>query len=108
MKQTYNLDDPSLNTLQLLLQYKLSKDQVSRFIKRHLHLKVVIRRRINSIRMDGTLKPVLEAWFNAYQDIVREFKIKEKNTYNMDETGFLISTMELTRIIIDSTLRTKH
>ena len=65
-KQTYNLDDPSLDTLQLPPQYKLSKDWVPRFIKRHPHLKVVIRRRIDFIWMDGTLKLVLEAWFNAY------------------------------------------
>jgi len=30
------------------------------------------------------------------------------NIYNMDESGFSIGTMESTRIILDSTLRTKH
>ena len=58
--------------------------------------------------MDGATKPVLEAWFNAYQSIVREYKILEENIYNMDESGFSIGTMESTRIIIDSSLRTKH
>jgi hypothetical protein len=107
-KRTYNLDDPSLDTLQLPPQYKLGQDWVPRFIKRHPHLKVVIGRRIDSVRIDGTTIPVLEAWFNAYQDVVQQFKILEKNTYNMDETGFSIGTMESTRIIVDSTLRTKH
>jgi hypothetical protein len=58
--------------------------------------------------MDGATKPVLKAWFDAYQGIVQEFKILEKNIYNMDESGFSIGTMESTRIIVDSTLRTKH
>lgn len=58
--------------------------------------------------MDGAIKSVLEAWFDAYQGIIREFKILEKNTYNMDESGFSIRTMESTQIIVDSTLRTKH
>ncbi|KAH8724684.1 hypothetical protein GQ44DRAFT_772726 [Phaeosphaeriaceae sp. PMI808] len=58
--------------------------------------------------MDGATKSVLEAWFDAYQGIVREFKILEKNTYNMDESGFSIRTIESTRIIVDSALRTKH
>ena len=58
--------------------------------------------------MDGATKSVLEAWFDAYQSIVREFKILEKNIYNIDESRFSIGTIELTRIIIDTTLRTKH
>ena len=107
-KRTYDLDDPSLDALQLLPQYKLGRDWVPRFIQRHPHLAVVIGRRIDSVRMDGATKPVLEAWFNAYQSIVREYKILEENIYNIDESGFSIGTMESTRIIIDSSLRTKH
>ncbi|PVH74532.1 hypothetical protein DL98DRAFT_368881, partial [Cadophora sp. DSE1049] len=73
-------------------------DWVPRFIKRHPRLKVVIGRRIDSVRMDGTTKA----------GIVWEFKILEKNTYNMDESGFSIGTMESTRIVVDSTFRTKY
>lgn len=58
--------------------------------------------------MDGATKPVLNAWFDAYQKVVQEQGIKKENVYNMDESGFSIGTMESTRIIIDSTLRTKH
>ena len=107
-RRTYNLDDPSLHALQLPPQYNLGRDWVPRFIKRHPHLAVVIGRRIDSVRMDGATKPVLEAWFNAYESIVQGYKILEENTYNMDESGFSIGTMESTRIVIDSSLRTKH
>jgi hypothetical protein len=58
--------------------------------------------------MDGSSKPVLNAWFDAYRKNVEEQGIKLENTYNMDESGFSIGTMESTRIIIDSTFRTKH
>jgi hypothetical protein len=58
--------------------------------------------------MDGVTKPVLNAWFNAFKDIVTRLKINEKDIYNMDETGFSIGTMESTRIIVDSTLHTRH
>jgi hypothetical protein len=58
--------------------------------------------------MDGSTKEVLGAWFNAYSKVVQEHGIKQENTYNMDESGFSIGTMESTRIILDSTLRTKH
>lgn len=86
----------------------LGQDWVPRFVQRHPHLKVVIGRRIESVRMDGATKPAIDAWFVAYEEIVRTLKIKPHNTYNMDESGFSIGTMDSTRIIIDSTLRTKY
>jgi hypothetical protein len=107
-KRTYDLDNASLNSLELPPQYTLGRDWVPRFILRHPHLTVAIGRRIESVRMDGATKPVLDAWFNAYKKVVQEQGIKQENTYNMDESGFSIGTMESTRIILDSTLRTKH
>jgi transposase len=107
-KRTYNLDNASLNSLELPPQYTLGRDWVPRFILRHPHLTVAIGRRIESVRMDGATKEVLNAWFNAYKKVVEECKITQENTYNMDESGFSIGTMESTRIIFDSTLRTKH
>jgi hypothetical protein len=58
--------------------------------------------------MDSATKPVLDAWFDAYRKVIQEHKITQENTYNMDESGFSIGTMESTRIILDSTFRTKH
>jgi hypothetical protein len=57
--------------------------------------------------MDGVTVPIVKAWFDAYKDILVQMKIQEKDIYNMDETGFLIGTLESTRIIVDLTLRTK-
>ena len=51
---------------------------------------------------------MLNAWFDAFQKVVREQKIEQENIYNMDESGFSIRTIESTLIIIDSTLRTKY
>ena len=83
-KRTYDLDDPSSGALEFPPQYKLGHEWVPRFIDRHPHLKVVIGRRIDSVRVDGTSKSVLEAWFNAYRHVIQEYKIEEKNIYNMD------------------------
>ena len=107
-KRTYNLDEVSLNSLELPPQYTLGQDWVPRFIFRHPHLTVAIGRRIESVRMDGATKEVLNAWFDAYQKVVQECKITQENTYNMDESGFSIGTMESTGIILDGTLHTKH
>jgi hypothetical protein len=43
--------------------------------------------------MNGFIKQVLEAWFNAYKSLITEQKIKNYNTYNIDKMGFLIGTM---------------
>ena len=107
-KRTYDLDNPSLDSLKLLPQYLLGKNWIPRFIQRHPHLTVVIRRRIESVRIDKATKPVLNTWFDAFQKVVQEQGIKQENIYNIDESGFSIGTIESTRIIIDSTLRTKY
>jgi hypothetical protein len=43
--------------------------------------------------MNGVTKQVLKGWFNAYKSLTTELKIKNYNTYNMDEMGFSIRTM---------------
>ncbi|OBT91293.1 hypothetical protein VE01_10706, partial [Pseudogymnoascus verrucosus] len=62
------------------------------------------RRRVEAQRMNGVTKQVLKGWFDAYKSLITELKIENYNTYNMDETGFSIGTMQSTRIIVDSTL----
>ncbi|APA05486.1 hypothetical protein sscle_01g002560 [Sclerotinia sclerotiorum 1980 UF-70] len=81
----------------------LSKDTVTRCVKG-----VVIGRRIESVRMDGATRETCSTWFDAYQKAIQDYGIEKKDEYNMDESGHSIGTMESTRIIIDSTLRTKH
>ena len=86
----------------------LGQDWVPRFVQRYPHLKVAIGRRIESVRIDGATKSVIDAWFVAYDEIVKTQNIKPHNTYNIDESSFSIRTIDSTRIIIDSTLRTKY
>ncbi|KAK6591284.1 transposase [Botrytis cinerea] len=107
-KRTYNLDCPSFDSLELPPQHLLGHEWVPRFIKRHPHLTVVIGRRIESVRMDGATRETCSTWFDAYQKAIQDYGIQKKDEYNMDESGHSIGTMESTRIIIDSTLRTKH
>jgi hypothetical protein len=57
--------------------------------------------------MNGVTILVVKAWFDAYKDLLIQMKIKEKNIYNIDETRFLIRTMDSTRVIMDLTLHTR-
>jgi hypothetical protein len=108
LHQSLNFNDATPNSLLPQPRFTLGRNWVPRFIQRHPHLQVAIGRRIETVRMDGATRPVLAAWFDAYTEVVQQFGITQENTYNMDESGFSIGTMESTRIILDSTLRTKH
>jgi hypothetical protein len=57
--------------------------------------------------MNGVTKEVLKEWFEAYKSLKTALKIENHNTYNMDETGFSIGTLQSTRVIVDSSLRTR-
>jgi hypothetical protein len=96
------------HTYEQIPNLPLGQEWVARFIKRHPHLQVRLGRRIEAQRMSGVTKQVVMGWFDAYKDLVTRLHIQEQNIYNMDETGFSIGTMESTRIIVDSTLRTRH
>ncbi|APA06010.1 hypothetical protein SS1G_01573 [Sclerotinia sclerotiorum 1980 UF-70] len=69
-KQTYNLDCPSFDSLELLPQHLLGYEWVPRFIKRHPHLTVVIGHRIESVRMDGATREICSTWFDTYQKAI--------------------------------------
>jgi len=58
--------------------------------------------------MNKIIKSVLEIWFDIYQSIIWEFKILEKNIYNIDKSRFLIRIIELIQIIINTILCTKY
>jgi hypothetical protein len=88
--------------------FPLGQDWVPRFVRRHPHLKIRQGRRIETQRMDGVTIPIVNSWFDAVKRVKEVYKIEEKDIYNMDETGFSIGTLESTRIIVDSTLRTRH
>ena len=58
--------------------------------------------------MNGVIKEVLNGWFEAYKSLKTELKIENHNTYNMDETSFSIGTLQSTRVIVDSSLKTRY
>ena len=67
----------------------------------------VFTRRIEASRMENATRDTLNRWFDAVQDAINEFKIDPSDIYNMDETGFAIGSMESTRAIVDTSVRTQ-
>jgi hypothetical protein len=71
--QSRNLNDTcndAPNSSKALPHLPLGQEWVLRFIKRHPHLKAVVGRRIDTVRMDSATKEVITTWFDAYSSIV--------------------------------------
>ena len=107
IQQTRSIQQTQTQQPEHIPNFPLGQDWVPRFIQRHPHLQVKLGRRVEAQRMNGVTKEVLRGWFDAYKSLTTTLKIENHNTYNMDETGFSIGTMQSTRIIVDSTLRTR-
>ena len=98
----------SVNTAdaQLVNLPPIGTDWVKRFLKRHPVLKTVNSARIDLTRWKDTTPEVINDWFDAFIDALKEHDVEQHNVYNMDETGFGIGTSQCNRVIIDTTLRT--
>jgi DDE superfamily endonuclease len=92
------------------VSYDVIADQwVGRFIMRHLELQSIMAEQIEATRIKETSsRPVLEKWFTDVKSIIDEFNIKQKNIYNMDETGCSIGSIKATGVIIDQTANIRY
>ena len=64
----------------------VSKHWVERFLKRHPVLESRVAKSIEAARVEVTKEQIL-AWFLDFKKTIDEYGIKDKNIYNMDETG---------------------
>ena len=91
-----------------LVQYDdIGKEWVPRFLHRHPELASVRPRSIDAVRIQDTSPKRLRHWFDDLKKVIAEYKIKSKNMYNMDESGFAIGEKEAGRCIINAQVRQK-
>ena len=81
---------------------------IQRFIRRHPDLKSVVGKRIEASRINCSTEEVFNRWFDAFKEVKDEFKIKDANIYNMDETGSALGTVNATRVIIDKSVGSEY
>ena len=79
-----------------------------RFIRRHPDLKSVVGKRIEASRINCSTEEAFNRWFDAFKEVKDEFKIKDANIYNMDETGSALGTVNATRVIIDKSVGSEY
>jgi hypothetical protein len=85
----------------------IGKDWVRRFLNRHPDLQVKRARRIDAARVKEVSPEKVTEWFDTVKQMIHEYKIKPKNMYNMDETGFSIGSTQAGHVIVDSTVKSQ-
>lgn len=85
----------------------IGKDWIRRFLNRHTDLKVKRTRRIDAARIKEVSSEKVTEWFDTMKEVIREYKIKPENMYNMDETGFSIGSTQAGHVIVDDTVQSQ-
>src|SRR5947207_13579316 len=65
-------------------------------------------KRIEALRINCSTDEVFNQWFNSFKEVKDEFKIKDENIYNIDETGSTLGTVNVTQLIIDKSVGSEY
>src|SRR4051794_9428992 len=77
----------------------IGKHWLDRFIKHHPELQIRFSQRLERQRSAASNPKVLEHYFKLFQKALKEYKIKEVNTWNIDEKGFLLGVSAKCRVV---------
>ena len=80
---------------------QLSKDWYKRFLKRHDELRTVFSRQLENKRARAHDVSIISDYFDLYHREKLLKNIKDNNTHNMDEKGFLIGVLNKTKRVIN-------
>ena len=58
--------------------------------------------------LKGTSQDIINKWFDAVESMLAQHDIQLRDVYNMDETGFSISMIQASCVVIDSQQRTQY
>ena len=69
---------------------ELEKNWVSAFLNRHLTLQAKYSRTLDQDRFLAQNRDIIQDWLELYKSIKAEYDILNKDTYNMDENGYMM------------------
>jgi hypothetical protein len=101
-RRVKQINDPSI---QLVTYAPIGHQWIPRFLCRHLELASVMTRRIDAPRIKDASPEALQKWFEKLDRVMEEFGIEWGNIYNMDESGFAIGDVEVTKRVINANIR---
>ena len=74
----------------------------------HLELQSIISQQIEAAPIHESSHSVIQKWFNDVKSMIDEYDIQPQDIYNMDKTGYSISSIKAVRIIIDRTQNIRY
>ena len=80
-------------SIQLVEYTELGQQWVCHFLNRHPHLKSTFTHCIDAVRLRETSEEVIMHWLTTIDQFLLEHNIHPENIYNMDESGFSISSI---------------
>lgn len=86
----------------MLLPPVIGGGLVSRFLQRHLSLKSRFSIPKDKDRVLAEDPVTIQSWFKLYNHQITKFKVKERDTYNMDEKGYAIGMIGKARVILST------
>ena len=82
---------------------------VYRFIKRlPSHLSLIKQKPMDKKRMEALDIGVIQAWFHQLQYTLKNHKIRPRNIYNFDETGFQLGQGKARKVVTASPYTADH
>jgi hypothetical protein len=75
---------------------------VNRFIRRQSELQTKWNRKFHSQRARCEDPVTIRAWFKLVQDTCEAYGILTEDTYNFDETGFMMGVASTSKVVTSS------
>ena len=91
-----------LRTKQPAQPQRIGKNWVANFIKRYPQLRSVYNRKFNYQRAVCEDPEEFRKWFEKVQKTIIEYGVVEYDTYNFDESGFMMGVISTTKVITAS------
>ena len=85
-----------------LLPPPLGKNWALRFINSQPQLKIKWNRKFHSQRAKCEDPDIINAWFKLVQETRQSYGILDNDSYNFNETGFIIGVIATLKVVISS------
>ena len=74
----------------------------------HPELQSIISEQIEAASIHESSHSVIQKWFNDVKSMIDKYDIQPQDIYNMDKTGYSISSIKAVCIIIDRTQNIRY
>lgn len=94
-----DVEEMANSLLEIHNQKPVGKRWAANFVKRRPELKVKFNRKYDYSRALCEDPEVIQGWFRLVQNTKAKYSIQDKDTYNFDETGFMMGVISTGAVV---------